>query len=145
MFSSCPYFDPKLLLCLRAFFPNLLVEFFCCCCYFRMSCFACIFKNPVSIFFSLLSFTKTFWFISLICIVSFSFSVSFFFSVFPLSLLWLILLYSLQDRHTIVGWWFYSGVWVATSLLRSPGFFSVFWTILTMLDCFDSSTDFQLI
>ena len=30
-------------------------------------------------------------------------------------------------------WWYFTWVWVTASLLRSPGLFSVFWLILTML------------
>ena len=41
--------------------------------------------------------------------------------------------YSLQIFHTSVNWWSFTGVWVAASLLRFPGLFSVFWPISTML------------
>ena len=34
--------------------------------------------------------------------------------------------------HTSFSWWFLTGIWV-TSLLKSPGLFSIFWPISTML------------
>ena len=38
--------------------------------------------------------------------------------------------YYFKRFHTSVNWWFTTGVWVTTSLLKSPGLFSVFWSIL---------------
>ena len=35
--------------------------------------------------------------------------------------------------HISVSWWFFAGVWVTASLLKSPGLFSVFWPFLIML------------
>ena len=35
--------------------------------------------------------------------------------------------------HISVSWWFFTGVWVTASLLKSPGFFSVFWPFSIML------------
>ena len=40
---------------------------------------------------------------------------------------------SLWVFHTSVNWWFFTGVWVTASLLRSPGLFLVFWPTSTML------------
>ena len=34
---------------------------------------------------------------------------------------------------TTISWWSFTGVWMTASLLRPPGLFSVFWSILTML------------
>ena len=36
--------------------------------------------------------------------------------------------------HTTNSYWSFTGVWVTASLLTSPGLFSVFWPILTMMD-----------
>ena len=36
--------------------------------------------------------------------------------------------------HTNISRWFFTGVWVTASLLKSPGLFSVFWPILIMLE-----------
>ena len=41
----------------------------------------------------------------------------------------IILLLSLQVFHTSISWWSFTGVWVTTSLLKSPGLFSVFYPI----------------
>ena len=35
--------------------------------------------------------------------------------------------------YTSFSWWFFAGVWVTASLLKSPGFSSVFWPISMML------------
>ena len=35
--------------------------------------------------------------------------------------------------HVSINWWSFTGIWVTTSLLKSPGFFSVFWPISTIL------------
>ena len=35
--------------------------------------------------------------------------------------------------HISVRWWFFTGVWVTASLLKSPGLFSVFWPFSIML------------
>ena len=41
--------------------------------------------------------------------------------------------YSLRVFQISVSWWFSTGVWVTASLLKSPGLFTVFWPISTML------------
>ena len=48
----------------------------------------------------------------------------------------------LGDFHTSVSRWFSTGVWVTTSLLKSPGLFSVFWPISSssLSSCRASST-----
>ena len=38
-----------------------------------------------------------------------------------------ILQYSLRVFYISFRWWFFTGVWVMASLLKSPGRFSVFW------------------
>ena len=38
-----------------------------------------------------------------------------------------------RDFHTSVSCWSSTRVWATASLLRSPGFFSIFWPISTML------------
>ena len=35
--------------------------------------------------------------------------------------------------HTSTSWWFSIGFWVTSSLLKPPGLFSLFWSILIML------------
>ena len=39
----------------------------------------------------------------------------------------------LRVFHISLSWWFLTGVWVTENLLKSPGLFSVFWPISTML------------
>ena len=34
--------------------------------------------------------------------------------------------------HISVSWWYFTGVWVTASLLKSPGLFSVFWSFSLM-------------
>ena len=46
--------------------------------------------------------------------------------------LWLLLFYSLRVFHISVSRWSFPGVW-ATSHCKSPGLFSVFWAISTLL------------
>ena len=41
--------------------------------------------------------------------------------------------YSLRVFHISFSWWSFTGVWVTTSLLKSPGLFSVFWPFSVML------------
>ena len=41
--------------------------------------------------------------------------------------------YSLEFFPISLGWWSFTGDWVAASLLRSPGLFSVFWPFSIML------------
>ena len=38
----------------------------------------------------------------------------------------------LRVFHTSNSWWFLTGIWATTSLLKSPGIFSVFWPISNM-------------
>ena len=45
----------------------------------------------------------------------------------------LIIIYSFRVFHISVNWWFFTGVWVTASLLRSPGLVSGFWLFLAML------------
>ena len=40
---------------------------------------------------------------------------------------------SLRIFHISVSWWFFTGGWVAASLLKSPGLVSGFWAFLAML------------
>ena len=49
-----------------------------------------------------------------------------FFSYHELLLLLWIIINSLWVFHISVSWWFFTGVWVIASLLKSPGLFSVF-------------------
>ena len=45
----------------------------------------------------------------------------------------LLLLLLIRVFHISVSWWSFTGVWVAASLLKSPGLFSVFWPFSIML------------
>ena len=45
----------------------------------------------------------------------------------------IIIIYSFRVFHISVNWWFYTGVWVTASLLKSPGLVSGFWPFLAML------------
>ena len=45
----------------------------------------------------------------------------------------IIIIYSFRVFHISVNWWFYTGVWVTASLLKSPGLVSGFWPFLTTL------------
>ena len=42
-------------------------------------------------------------------------------------------LFLIRVSHTNVSWWSFTGDWVTTSLLKSPGLFSVFWPSSIML------------
>ena len=44
-----------------------------------------------------------------------------------------IFIYSLRVTPTSFSWWFFNGVWVTSSRLKSLGLFSVFWQLLIML------------
>ena len=44
----------------------------------------------------------------------------------------IIIIIPLRVFNTSVSWWFYTGIWVTASILKSPGLFSVFWSILIM-------------
>ena len=48
-------------------------------------------------------------------------------------LLLLLLFYSLRVFHINISWWSFTRVWETASFPKSPGPFSVFWTISTML------------
>ena len=45
---------------------------------------------------------------------------------------WLII-YSSRVFHISISWWFFTGVWVTASLLKSPELVSVFWPSSAML------------
>ena len=45
----------------------------------------------------------------------------------------IIIIHTFRVFHISVSWWFFTGVWVTTSLLKSPGLFSVFWPSSIML------------
>ena len=53
--------------------------------------------------------------------------------VLLISVLSVIIIYSFRVFHISVSWWFFTGVWVTASLLKSPGLVSVFWTSSAML------------
>ena len=44
----------------------------------------------------------------------------------------LLLPYSLWAFHTSISWWSFNGVWRTASLIKSPGLFSISWSILTI-------------
>ena len=41
----------------------------------------------------------------------------------------IIIIYSIGFFQLSISWWFFTRVWVAASLLKSPGLFLVFWPI----------------
>ena len=45
----------------------------------------------------------------------------------------IIIIYPFRVFNMSVNWWFYTGVWVTASLLKSPGLVSGFWPSLAML------------
>ena len=45
----------------------------------------------------------------------------------------IIIIYSSRVFHISISWWFFTGVWVKASLLKSPGLVSVFWPSSAML------------
>ena len=45
----------------------------------------------------------------------------------------LIIIYSFSVFHISVSWWFFTGVWMTASLLKSPGLVSGFWPFSAML------------
>ena len=45
----------------------------------------------------------------------------------------IIIIYSFRVFHISISWWFFTGVWVTASLLKSPGHVSVFWPSSAML------------
>ena len=44
-----------------------------------------------------------------------------------------LIIYSFTVFHISVSWWFFTGVWVTASLLKSPGLVSGFWPFSIML------------
>ena len=48
-------------------------------------------------------------------------------------IIFIIIIYSFRGFHIIVTWWFFTGVWVTASLLKSPGLVSGFWSFSAML------------
>ena len=44
-----------------------------------------------------------------------------------------LFVFSFRFFHVSVSWWFYPGVWVIASLLKSPGLVSGFWPFLAIL------------
>ena len=44
-----------------------------------------------------------------------------------------LIIYSFRVFHISVTWWFFTGVWVTLSLLKSPGLLSGFWPFSAML------------
>ena len=44
----------------------------------------------------------------------------------------IIIIYSFRIFHISVSWWFFTGVWVTASLLKSPGLVSGFWPFSVM-------------
>ena len=44
----------------------------------------------------------------------------------------IIIIYSFRVFHISVNWWFYTGVWLTASLLKSPGLVLGFWPFLAM-------------
>ena len=57
---------------------------------------------------------------------------SLYFSLFPFIFI-IIIIYSFRVFPISVSWWFFTGVWVTASLLKSPGLVSVYWPIATIL------------
>ena len=58
---------------------------------------------------------------------------SMYLSLFSHSFNFIIIFYSFSIFHISLSWWFFTGVWVTTSLLKSPGLVSGFWPFLAML------------
>ena len=55
-----------------------------------------------------------------------------FFIIIIINIIIIIICSHLRVFHTSISWWSFTGVWVTTSLLKSPGLFSVFWQIFIM-------------
>ena len=53
--------------------------------------------------------------------------------VFSCEMFIIIIIYSFRVFHIRVSWWFFTGVWVTASLLKSPGLVSGFWPFSAML------------
>ena len=45
----------------------------------------------------------------------------------------IIIIYSFRVFHISISWWFFTGVWVTASLLKSPGLVSGFWQFSAIL------------
>ena len=152
MFSSFPYFAPKmfcflvtrLLVCLRAFIPYLLVNFFP---YFGNVLFFLYCLILSRYFFSLPSFASTFGLISSNCIVYFNRSVVFIFSYqhFPVffylitfaccrRLLWLIFSVS---ALTVLKTWFFKDGYVAffSEMILFVISIFIFLLVLVFVEC----------
>ena len=56
-----------------------------------------------------------------------------YFSCSVIIIIIIISIYSFRVFHISINWWFFTGVWVTASLLKSPGLFSVFWPFSVML------------
>ena len=57
----------------------------------------------------------------------------------------IIIIYSLRDFHISVSWWSFTKDWVTANLLKSPGFFSVFWAISIMQESGWSPLEFLVL
>ena len=84
-----------------------------------------------------ISFSQTFWVVQIpfVCMVKFKLLAQ-----FPVDhllrpvMLCIYYYYSLiRTFHISISQWFFTGVWVTASLLKSPGLFSVFWPFSIML------------
>ena len=103
-----------------------------------ISNFSSLLSNPLWIVLtSPITIGITVTFISLVILCSLARSkYIFFFSLYTYLLLLLLLLIIFTPFwvfHSRVSRWFLAGVWVTTSLLKSPGLFSVFWLFSVML------------
>ena len=64
------------------------------------------------------------------CLALYSFCANL---LYLLIIIIIIIIYSFRVFHISISWWFFTGVSVTTSLLKSPGLFSVFWPFSVML------------
>ena len=71
--------------------------------------------------------------LSILLFYAFLVAILLLFLLFLLLLLIIIIIYSFRVFHISVGRWFFTGVWVTASLLKSPGLVSGFWPFLAML------------
>ena len=90
--------------------------------YFSISFVCKVSENGISIY-----FCYWFW---LVFVPFFTIQYSIAFTYFPINIIYLTLLKVFQ---TSVSWWRFPGVWVTASILKSPGLFSVFWSVSTIL------------
>ena len=118
----------RLWVCLRAITPYLLVEFFSRC--FGMFFF--FFCNVSLLLDIFLIFLLTSVLSGLFPRVVLSFLLVL---LFPFDYYYYYYYYYLLIRvfHISITWWSFTGDWVTTSLLKSPGLFSVFWPFSIML------------